>query len=62
MNKNAIKWVVALRSGKYIQCKETLQSDNSLFCCLGVASKVYENETGISLPKHNQRVYLIIEI
>ena len=48
MNENAMKWIEALRSGEYSQTERTL-SDKDGFCCLGVACKVYENETGNKL-------------
>lgn len=32
----AMKWVKALRSGKYIQGKIRLKSNDEKFCCLGV--------------------------
>lgn len=37
LNPNAKKWVEALRSGEYKQCKERL-TDGTAFCCLGVAA------------------------
>ena len=49
MNENAKKWVEALRSGKYSQTTKKLQDEKG-FCCLGVACKVYEQETGNKLP------------
>lgn len=39
MNKNAQKWVDALRSGKYKQGRYSLNK-NGKFCCLGVACEV----------------------
>lgn len=38
------KWVSALRSGKYRQAKERLQSDSGGFCCLGVLCDLYIKE------------------
>ena len=43
MNENAKKWVAALRSGEYKQCKGRLQRDDA-YCCLGVATKLYLDE------------------
>lgn len=43
LNKNAQKWVQALRSGKYKQTKSVLRYE-SRFCCLGVACEVYNQE------------------
>lgn len=40
MNDNAKKWVAALRSGKYGQCRSRLKLGSNLFCCLGVAENV----------------------
>lgn len=40
------KWCKALRSGKYQQGKNTLQSSNG-YCCLGVACDIF-------IPKHLQ--------
>ena len=34
------KWVKALRSGKYIQGRDTLLDDNGQYCCLGVACAI----------------------
>ena len=56
LNENAKKWVEALRSGKYSQCKGTLQN-RAGYCCLGVACDVYEKETGNKLPKNNHGFY-----
>ena len=49
MNKNAKKWVHALRSKQYAQttgtlCKEGKSYDK--FCCLGVACDLYQQEKG----------------
>ena len=38
--KDIIKWVKALRSGKYKQTREALQ-DKDGYCCLGVACKEF---------------------
>jgi hypothetical protein len=41
------KWVEALRSGDYSQCKNYLRSEaTGGFCCLGVLSDVFQKETG----------------
>ena len=40
MNKNAKKWIKALRSGEYKQTKEFLRIGDK-FCCLGVACDLY---------------------
>lgn len=50
MNKNAKKWVKALRSGKYQQGTGALcnvqEGEPDLFCCLGVACDLYQKENG----------------
>ena len=41
--KNAMKWVKALRSGKYKQGRESLVGENKgecQYCCLGVLAKI----------------------
>ncbi len=43
LNKNAKKWVEALRSGKYKQTRSVLR-DRVGFCCLGVACDLYAQE------------------
>jgi hypothetical protein len=47
MNK-AIKraWIKALRSGKYKQGSNRLQTPDGRFCCLGVLCEVYKEQTG----------------
>lgn len=42
MNKNAKKWVKALRSGKYKQTQYFLRNEGG-FCCLGVACDLYNS-------------------
>ena len=50
INSNAQKWVEALRSGGYKQGVGCLyDSHHDKYCCLGVACKVYEKETGDNL-------------
>lgn len=41
LNKNALLWVRALRSGKYKQGRQVLNSPKG-FCCLGVACDLYQ--------------------
>ena len=50
LNKNAKKWVAALRSGAYRQTQGEL-NDEKGFCCLGVACDLYEKETGEKLRR-----------
>lgn len=45
MNDNAKKWVAALRSGKYQQGRKAL-NHYDVFCCLGVACTIYQEEVG----------------
>lgn len=46
LNKNAKKWVRALKSGKYHQTKEVLHKEGGGYCCLGVACEVYQKSVG----------------
>jgi len=48
MNKeNVSKWIEALRSGKYKQCKWVLKCESSIgeekFCAIGLACEVFDN-------------------
>lgn len=43
MNKNAKKWIKALRSGQYKQTQLELRNGDR-FCCLGVACDLYRKE------------------
>lgn len=46
MNKEVkAKWVDALRSGEYQQCKGALKTEAG-YCCLGVLVDLYRKETG----------------
>lgn len=45
MNDNAKKWVAALRSGEYSQCRNHLVFGKQ-YCCLGVACDIYQKEVG----------------
>lgn len=50
--ENMLKFVQALESGEYSQCKESLRStveDNHSYCCLGVATELAE-KSGVKLP------------
>ena len=42
--KNEVKekWVAALRSGQYAQCKGKLRTAGNAYCCLGVLADVVE--------------------
>ena len=46
LNENAKKWVEALRSGKYRQCRDQLAKPTGAYCCLGVACEVYQKAVG----------------
>jgi hypothetical protein len=50
------KWVKALRSGYYEQCKEFLSIDNR-FCCLGVLCEIAVRE-GITSKKESGVSYV----
>jgi hypothetical protein len=50
MNKNAKKWVAALRSGRFKQGFGMLNENNEFFCCLGVLCEV-AIENGLPLTK-----------
>ena len=50
LNKNAKKWVKALRSRKYKQTRHTL-SQHGKFCCLGVACDLAAKAGAISEPE-----------
>lgn len=45
------KWLTALRSGKYEQGKQRLQTADGKFCCLGVLCDLYAKETGTKWTK-----------
>ena len=51
MNENAKKWVAALRSGEYRQCKSRLHRQDE-YCCLGVAEELRLNSVGESWVAH----------
>ena len=59
MNDNAKKWVAALRSGKFRQGRGRLakrdKSKHIQYCCLGVACRVYEQETGKTISMNGTR-------
>jgi hypothetical protein len=48
LNKNAKKWVAALRSGNYQQGIYKLHRGNK-FCCLGVACDLYSKENYLEI-------------
>lgn len=52
LNKNAKKWVKALRSRKYKQTTRKL-SQGGKFCCLGVACELAVEAGVISAPRNN---------
>ena len=43
-NEVKTKWLAALRSGEYPQCKGALHDANGGFCCLGVLCDLYDQE------------------
>jgi hypothetical protein len=54
--KNIQKWIDALRSGKYTQCEDRLQKNNS-FCCLGVACKIFISEKDQVMQPNTQQLF-----
>lgn len=56
MNKNAKKWIKALRSGKYTQGTGKLR-DKDKFCCLGVACDLYDKNIWLNLDQANVLPY-----
>ncbi len=56
MNKNAKKWIKALRSGEFKRTESVLNNECG-YCCLGVACAVYERETGKMLPRDKNGYY-----
>jgi hypothetical protein len=50
LNKNAKKWIRALRSGKFKQGKSVLATVDGKFCCLGIACELAV-KAGIIRPK-----------
>lgn len=56
MNKNAKKWVRALRSGKYKQGRHQLRSGDQ-FCCLGVACDLAVKAKVIPPPVKDGRTF-----
>jgi len=53
----AEKWVNALRSGEYGQCKGKLSDGNGSYCCLGVLNCIFpelnlSGESRTSLDNH----------
>ena len=49
--QNVLKWVEALRSGKYKQGQGALNYNNEKFCCLGVACEIFKDEYNIKKTK-----------
>ncbi len=52
----AKKWVEALRSGDYKQCRYVLRDDTNSYCCLGVLCDIYSKETGKPFPSSPNEV------
>ena len=60
---NAMKWINALRSGRYPQGQMALNTDNSAFCCLGVLCEV-AIDNGVDIMKNRnltEGVYIAYE-
>ncbi len=61
-----VKWIAALRSGKYEQCRgqfrvDNLVEHNSKYCCLGVACEVYKADKPL-FGYHCNLGYVPIEV
>lgn len=55
LNPVAQKWVDALRSGKYRQCRNQLRSDDrEAYCCLGVLAELYVEVFGADIIEREQ--------
>lgn len=48
------KWLEALRSGKYRQCRGILKADTGAYCCLGVLREIVEPGSASSYADHNK--------
>lgn len=61
MNKNAKKWIKALRSGKYNQARgllrEVTDDGEVTYCCLGVACDLYAKEHRLSWEEKDVRYF-----
>lgn len=58
MNKRIkTKWIKALRSREYKQCKDVLKNNNT-FCCLGVLCDLHAKEKKIKNPWQTDNSYL----
>lgn len=53
------KWLLALRSGAYIQGKDYLEQDQ-MYCCLGVLCAVQGEEPRERFPTENDRMTAIL--
>ena len=51
LNPVAVKWVAALRSGKYKQGRNYLRSKDNKFCCLGVLCELAVEDKVIDPPR-----------
>lgn len=64
------RWIDALRSGKYEQCREQLRSKGNRYCCLGVICDIYdksnwEKSEDITLPGYRytiDNIYSSVEL
>jgi hypothetical protein len=54
LNKNAKKWVRALRSGKFKQAKNVLATLKNTYCCLGVACELARKD-GVRVSKKKNK-------
>ena len=42
------KWLIALRSGNYIQGRQVLRDSDNKFCCLGVLCDIIDKEAWVA--------------
>ena len=47
LGPNQTKWIEALESGSYKQCKGALRRIDGAMCCLGVAAHIFAEEQGV---------------
>lgn len=52
------KWLEALRSGEYKQCREKLRDNQDKFCCLGVFCDIYDPDRWDLVSPNSERPYL----
>ena len=48
-----LRWITALRSGKYVQGTGYLRDINNNYCCLGVLADILDPEGWVPKPEHS---------